>query len=258
MRTNTVRQRLRAGGSTVGCFLGLGSTSLAEMFSQAGFDWLVVETEHNGLDSAEIEAMLMAMNGSDVVPLVRVPSSDHVFVQRALDLGAMGIVVPMIRSVSEAEAVVRASRYPPAGTRSFGPLRAARYSLDYADYLARANDNILVVLIIETVEAIQAIDELARVPGVDAFWLGTFDLCLSLGLNPLELPHREIDVIIERILSLGRATGVAIGQNGFTPALVRQRLEEGYRMVGFGPDYQLLAPLLDEGVRAFRGAVRPE
>jgi 4-hydroxy-2-oxoheptanedioate aldolase len=251
MRTNAARQRLLAGGSTIGCFLGLGSPALAEMFSHAGFDWLVIETEHNGLDSAEIEAMLMAMNGSEVVPLVRVPSSDHVFIQRALDLGAMGIVVPMIRSVSEAEAVVRASRYPPAGTRSFGPLRAARYSLDHADYLARADDNILVVLIIETAEAVESIYELAHVPGVDAFWLGTFDLCLSLGLNPLELPHPEIDTVVERVLANARDAGVAVGQNAFTPALVRQRLEEGYRMIGFGPDYQLLAPLLQDGVRAF-------
>jgi 2-keto-3-deoxy-L-rhamnonate aldolase RhmA len=254
VRTNTVRERLAAGGTALGSFLGLGSPAVAELCSHAGLDWLVIETEHNGLDSAEIEEMLRATSGSDVVPLVRVPSSDHVYIQRALDMGALGVVVPMIRSVAEAEAVVRATRYPPAGTRSFGPLRASRYSFDNADYLARANDNVLVVLILETVEAAAALEEIARVPGVDALWLGTFDLCLGLGLNPLELPHAEVDEIVERTLRVGRETGVAIGQNAYTPALVGERLAEGYRMIGFGPDYALLAGAFREGVAAFAAA----
>ena len=198
MRRNTVKERLARGEATLGCFLGLGSPTLAELFAQAGFDWLVIETEHNALDTAEIQTMLMAINGTDAVPLVRVPKLDHVAIQRALDVGAMGVVVPLVRSAAEVEAVVRATRYPPVGRRSFGPLRASRYGLDNASYLAEADDNMLVVVILETLEAVAELDEIARVDGLDGIWLGLFDLCLAMGLDPLQLPHPEIDEVIAR------------------------------------------------------------
>ncbi len=255
MRRNQVRAKLAAGEATLGCFLGLGSPTVAELFARAGLDWLVIETEHNGLDSAEVQTMLMALNATDVVPIVRVPNSDQVFIQRALDMGAMGVVVPMIRSAAEAAAVVSACRYPPEGRRSFGPLRASHYSFDNADYLENANDNILVILILETQEAVEELDAIARVPGVDGLWLGTFDLCLSYGLNPLELPHPQIDEIVRNVLEVGRKAGIAVGQNAALPSDIPERLREGYRMVGFGPDYALLARALGDGTRAFKDAV---
>ena len=150
MKTNWVRQKLRAGQPTIGCFLGLSSPNVAELLAHAGFDWLVIETEHNSLDSAEIEHMLMAISSTETIPLVRIPSSNHVFIQRALDMGALGILVPFVKTVEEAEAIVKATRFPPHGTRSWGPLRASSYTLDTEDYFYRANDNILIALILET------------------------------------------------------------------------------------------------------------
>lgn len=249
-----MRTRLASKRATIGAFLGLGSPTVAELFANAGFDWLVIETEHNALDSAEIQSMLMAMNGTDAIPLVRVPNSSAVFTQRALDMGAMGVVIPMIKSADEARAVVRATRYPPEGGRSFGPLRASRYSFDNEEYLKHANQNILVVLIIETKEAAEDLDHIVRVPGVDALWIGTYDLCLSYGLNPIEQPHRQIDQIIERILALGDSAGIAVGQNAFSPNSIQERLAQGYRMIGFGPDYNLLATLLTQGIAAFKAS----
>ena len=184
MKTNQVREKLRAGKTSLGCFVGLGSPNAAELLAHAGFEWLIIETEHSALDSAEIEHMLMAINGAEAVPIVRVPSADPVYIQRALDFGAMGIMVPMVKTVEEAQAVVRATRYPPAGTRGYNPLRAAHYSFDSKDYFYRANDNLLVALILETKEAVQSLEAIASVPGVDVLFLGPFDLCLSLGLDP--------------------------------------------------------------------------
>ena len=119
---------------------------------------LVIETEHNGLDSAEVEHMLRAVDTTDAVPIVRVPSANPVYIQRALDLGGMGILVPLVRSAAEAEAIVRATRFPPHGSRSWGPLRASRYTFDNRDYMDRANENILVALILETREAVEQLD----------------------------------------------------------------------------------------------------
>ncbi len=255
MRTNTVREKLKAGKATLGCFIGLGSPTVGELLAHAGFEWLVVETEHNGLDSAEIQHMLMALNGTDTIPLVRIPSANPVFIQRALDIGALGIVVPLVRTAAEAEAIVRATRYPPQGTRSFGALRGSGYTFDNADYFYRANDNILVILILETREAIENIEAIAAVPGIDALMFGYFDLCLSYGLDPMKQPFPQIDAITERVLALGKRAGIAIGATANTPEGLKQLAERGYRLLAYGPDYTLLANAVRPAIASFRAGI---
>jgi 4-hydroxy-2-oxoheptanedioate aldolase len=252
VKDNAVLSKLRGGEATLGCFVGLGSPNVVELLGHAGLDWLALETEHNGLDSAEVEHLLRAADTTPAVPIVRVPSAEHVYIQRALDMGAQGIMVPLVRSAAEAAAIVRATRYPPVGARSFGPLRASHYGLDNADYLARANDNMLVSLIIETREGVENIDAIAAVPGVDALYMGLFDLCLGLGLNPLQLPLPEIDVAIERVLIAGQRHGVAVGQGAATPDGVVKLRSQGFTFIGYGPDYALLAASARAGVEAFR------
>jgi 4-hydroxy-2-oxoheptanedioate aldolase len=252
VHTNSVLTKLRYGEATLGCFVGLGSPNVVELLGHAGLDWLVLETEHNGLDAAGVEHLLRATSGTQAVPIVRVPSAQHVFIQRALDMGALGVMVPLVRSVAEVEAIVRATRYPPQGTRSFGPLRASHYGFDNADYLNRANANILVALIIETREALEDIDAIAGVPGVDVLYLGLFDLCLSLGLNPLHMPLPEIDTAIAEVLRAGRRHGVAVGNGAATPDGVVALRAQGFSFIGFGPDYALLANAARAGVEAFR------
>src|SRR4051794_41044869 len=221
MRNNQVRERLRDGRPTIGSFIGLGSPNVAELMAHAGFDWLVIETEHNALDTAETQHMLMAMSGTDVVPIVRLPSMSPVYIQRALDIGAMGIVVPLVRTAAEARAVVSATRYPPPGTRSFGALRASHYTYDNEDYFARANDQILTVFIIETREALDNLDEIAAVEGVDVLFIGPADLSIALGESPLNPASDSLEVATRRILELGRRHGVAVGGGASTPDTLR-------------------------------------
>lgn len=251
MRTNFVRENLQKGRATFGCFVGMGSPTVAELLAHAGCEWALIEMEHNGLDMAEVEHMLMAMNGADTIPLVRIPSSDPVFIQRALDIGAMGIAVPMVKTAAEAEAIVRASRYPPQGTRSFGPLRASRYTIDYEEYFQHANDNVLVMLIIETVEAVENLEEIASVPGIDVLFIGAFDMCLSMGLNPFDLPLPEIEAVAARALAVGRSCNVAVGGGVGSPEELRQRAAEGFTFLSYGPDYMLLLGSIRPGVEAF-------
>lgn len=252
MRTNWVRERLLAGQRACGCFLGMGSPHVAELLAHAGFDWLLIEMEHNALDMAQVEHMLMAMNGTETVPLVRVPSSDPIFIQRALDIGGMGIFVPMVRTVEEAQAIVSASRYPPQGTRSFGPLRASNYTHNYEEYFNRANDNILITLIIETKEAVENMKAIAAVPGIDVLYIGMFDLCLSLGLNPFEMPFPETDEVIERALAIGRRGDAVAGIGEGTPNAFRERAAQGFTFLGYGPDYGLLTSAARAGLDAFK------
>ena len=252
MRKNWVRQKTRAGQPTLGAMLGLGSPNAAELMAQAGYDWLVVETEHNGLDSAQVEHMLMAMNGTRTIPVVRLPAADPVAIQKALDVGAMGVLLPMVRTAAEAEAIVRATRYPPEGRRGFGPLRASQYTMDYPDYLASANDNTLVLLILETTDALDNLEEIAAVPGVDGLLFGLFDLCLDMGLNPMDMPLPEIDAAIEQALAQCRRADMALGIGCGMATELQQRLDQGFTLPLYGTDYMLLGTAARAGVEAFR------
>jgi 4-hydroxy-2-oxoheptanedioate aldolase len=250
MRSNWVREKLRAGTPSVGSFMGLGSPLVAEMLAHAGFDWLVIETEHNGMDMAQVQQMLMAMSGTETIPIVRVPSTDPVFIQRALDVGALGIVVPRIRSAAEAEAVVAQTRYPPHGERSFGPLRASHYSLDYHDYMERANDNILVALIYETRDAVDNVEAIAAVPGVDALYVGPFDLGLELGTDPRRGIEPPVDAAIEKMLRACKAHGVAAGMGDPSAAQLATWRDRGCTMLGLGPDYAMFLGVAREQLAA--------
>ena len=252
MRDNWVRKKLNRGEPTIGCYLGLGSPHIAELLAHAGFDWLVLETEHSAVDIAQVEHMMMAMSRTETIPIVRLMNAETIVIQRALDAGALGILVPMVRAAVDVETIVKNTRYPPAGIRSFGPLRASQYSKDYASYARQANDNILVSVIVETPDAIENVEAIAAVPGLDAMFLGLFDLSNAYGLDPLELPHPEIDAAIARTLKAGQANGVAVGTGCSTAEDLILRKREGFTFLAFGSDYTLLARGARTGLDAFR------
>jgi len=157
-------------------------------------------------------------------------------------IGALGIAVPMVKTAAEAEAIVQASRYPPHGRRSFGPLRASNYTIDYEGYFAGANDNTLVVLMLETREAFDDFEAICAVPGVDAVYAGRFDLSLSLGLNPMQedsIP--PIEEALERALAIGRENGVAMGYGCGSAEELRMRVEQGFTFLCYATDYNLIA-----------------
>ena len=251
MKDNRVRQLVKGGKPAIGCFLGLGSPAVAELMGLGGMDWLVIETEHNGLDSAEVQHMLMAIGNTDAVPIVRVPNRDQVYIQRALDMGAMGILVPGVRTAEEARAIVSYTRFPPVGVRSWGPLRASAYTLDNDDYLERANENILVSLILETKDAVENLDEICAVPGIDVLTIGPWDLSLELGLDPRQLPLPEVEEISVQALEVARNHGVEIGVSANTPDGLRERLAQGFTFIQYGPDYGLVAASVTAGLAAF-------
>lgn len=232
--------------------MGLGSPHVAELLGAVGFDWLIIECEHNAVDIGRVEHMLMAIQGTGAVPIVRLPSADPVWIQRALDVGAMGIIVPLVRSAAEARAIVAATRYPPAGKRSYGGLRASRYTLQGADYFEQANDNLIVMLILETREAVEDLENIMRVEGVDAIYMGPMDLSLSLGLNPLAQPHPEVEAIIDRTIALGKILGVGVGSVYGSAEQLKAHAERGFTLLGF-TDYLLLAGAAKHALGTVRG-----
>ena len=252
MFTNKVRRKILRGECSVGCFMGLGSPNAAELLANSGLEWLVIETEHSAVDIPQTERILMAIKGTDTVPLVRLPAHDKVWIQRSLDIGAMGIVVPLVRTPAEAAEVVSATRFPPEGTRGYGPFRAAQYGYNAEEYFRTANENIIVSLIIETKEMVENLEEIASAPGIDVIHLGPMDLCLSLGLDPFKQPHKEVEEIIERMLEVSEKTGVAIGNHAFSPEQLIEQRKRGFKFISYAQDNAMIFQAVNAAMAALK------
>lgn len=233
MKANHVRAKLKRGAPSVGTWLTLPDPVAARLMARVGFDWLTVEMEHAPINLETAVQSLAVIAAEGVAPLVRVPWNTGENIKRVLDNGAWGIVVPMVNSRAEAEAAVAAARYPPLGQRSVGgQLHAASFDTDPATYYARANEEILVVLMIEHVRAIQAADDICRVPGVDVVFIGPNDLCNSMGKAPVfDSPDREFVEAVAHVLTTARKHGVTPGIHVLDAPAAQRRIQEGFQFI---------------------------
>ena len=173
---NLLKEKLKKGQPVIGTFVSLGHPDVTESLSRLGFDFLILDGEHAPMGLETMQMMMQAMNGSNCTPVVRPQWNDMVIIKRVLDIGAHGVLVPWVNAKEEAEYAVRACKYPPEGLRGCGPRRAALFD---PDYLKTANDEVLVVVQIETREAVRNIDDILSVKGIDACYIGPFDLSMS-------------------------------------------------------------------------------
>ena len=253
MRSNKVLANLRSGRPAIGTFLALGSTLGAEQLAHTGFDWLVIEREHHAIGTGLTQQLLQAISTTETVPLVRVPEADTLEIRSALDMGAYGVVVPMVNSVEQAATVVRAGRYPPEGARGVGGARRTLYG--GADYVAKANDEIALIVMIEHRDAVENCEEILAVPGIDAWFLGPSDLCLSMGLDPVWDPqYPEYREAVDHVLQAGKRAGVPGGMHT-TPARAAEVVEAGFLFVAVGYDISFMASGAAEALAAARAAV---
>jgi 4-hydroxy-2-oxoheptanedioate aldolase len=233
MKQNHVRAKLKRGESSVGTWLTLPDTVAARLMARVGFDWLTVELEHTPINLETAADSFALIAGSHCVPLARVPWNTGENIKRVLDTGAYGIVVPMVNSREEAEAAVRAARYQPLGERSIGgQMHAANFDTDPATYYARANEEILVVLMIEHIRAIEAAEEILSVPGVDVAFIGPNDLTNSMGRPPVfDSDDKEFKEAVARILRIAKKCGVAPGIHVLDAEAAQRRIKEGFQFI---------------------------
>ncbi len=233
MKTNSVRAKLRSGESSVGTWLALPDPIFAKLMSSTGFEWLTVELEHSHATIETAALCFPIIAASDCVPLARVPYNSVENIKRVLDTGAWGIVVPMVNSRAEAEAVVKAARYRPQGERSVGgQLHAANFATDAGTYYAKANDEILIVLMAEHVDAIENIDDILSVPGIDAVFIGPNDLHASMGFAPaFDSEDPTFNAALKKVYTSALAHGVAPGIHVADAAQAQRRLDEGWKMI---------------------------
>lgn len=207
----SLKQRLKSGDRTVGAFLQTMSPVAAEILAASGFDWLIVDLEHAPGDFANLQAQVQAMNGSGVVPFARAPWNDMVAIKRILDTGVTGVLVPYVNDRAEAQAAVAATKYPPWGVRGVaGSPRAAGYGRNTRAYLAAANAETIVVVAVETTQAVENLDEILAVDGVDGVFIGPMDLASSMGYlgDPSQPAVTEVIARIEqKVLASGRFLG---------------------------------------------------
>jgi 4-hydroxy-2-oxoheptanedioate aldolase len=233
MRANHVKRRLAAGEPSIGTWLSLPSPEAAEYVSHLGFDWLVIDAEHNPIDIRTLAQMFAAMAASLTAPMVRIPWNSAENFKRVLDAGAWGVVVPMVNSREEAEEAVSAARYYPDGTRSVG---GGRFPMSFSgnadEYRRNANDQILVVLQIEHIQGVENADAILSVPGVDACFIGPNDLAASMGLGlgvPLESEDPRLMEAIAEIRNACLRNGVAPGIHTSGAVGANQRIAEGFQ-----------------------------
>lgn len=250
---NKVKEAWKAGKAVVNGWLAIPSAFSAEMFSQAGWDSVTVDMQHGVQDYLSCVACFQGMQPHGVTPMVRVPWNEPGIVGKVLDAGAYGVICPMVNTAEQARNLVSYCKYPPQGTRSNGPIRAGIYG-EGGNYQKTANDEILVIPMIETQEALDNLEAILDVPGIDGIYVGPSDLGLSLGLAPkLDREEPEILRIYERLIKETSKRGIAAGLHNGTAAYARRMIDMGFKLVTIANDVGLMMMAARAAVKEARG-----
>lgn len=240
----------------LGGWCAIPSAISAEVLGVVGFDWVVIDAQHGLIDYHDLPVMIPALSNAGVPAIVRVPWNEPSVIMKALDAGAQGVIVPMVNSPEEARAAAEACRFPPHGIRSWGPARPTLYAPDYTP--DTANRQVICAVMVETVTAVERIDEILAVPGIDAVFVGPSDLGISAGFlpsaDPVDPEHvRLIRAALKACQSRGIIAGIACGN----AALARRWRDEGFRMLALPSDMSLLSAAAEQVLRDAGGGVTP-
>lgn len=242
-----LKKKLAQRELTIGSWLSWGFSPMTEVMTQAGFEWLVIDLEHTAIDYAEAHQMIQTIDLAGCVPLVRVGSNDPLIIKRVLDCGAEGILVPMVNSAEEAQRAVDAAYYPPRGKRGVGLSRAQGYGVDFHAYRERSFEQTVVVVQIEHICAVENLESILSVDGVDAFIIGPFDLSGSLN-QPGNFDHPDVQEALNRVKKVMRTSEKPGGYHVVHTHHdeLRQCIDEGYRFIAYGDDMVIFAEKIRE------------
>ena len=251
-----LKDKLFAGEPCIGTWIDFRDPTVAELLAGSGFDFFIIDSEHSPQDIETIQMNIMACKGTTVTPMVRVAWNDAVMIKRVLDVGAAGVLVPMIRTAQDAKAAVAACMYPPKGIRGFGPRRPSNYERDAAEYIRTANDNIAVWVQIEHIDAIKNLGEIAAVDGLSGMFIGANDLSGSMGILG-QSGHPDVQAAIARVLAVGKAAGLPVGIGGpAKPEVAKSWFDRGMSFVTMGSDQSILVAYCDAAVKDLRQLLR--
>ncbi|NYT84815.1 HpcH/HpaI aldolase family protein [Pollutimonas harenae] len=254
MRYNTIKALLRANKTVVNAWASIPSSFCAEVIANCGFDAVTVDLQHGMIDYAQMLSMFQAISTTNTIPLGRPSGSNAVEIMRILDAGAYGVICPQVDTADIARSVVAACRYPPLGARSYGPPRGLLYG--GADYFAHANDEILIFIMIESKQAVENLDEILDVPGVDGVFIGPNDLSLSYGGGVGCNPQGEVSDIIDMIRTKTAARGLATGIYCADGVMCQMRIHQGFQLVNPGNDAGVLKSAFEVQLSTIQNCVQ--
>jgi 4-hydroxy-2-oxoheptanedioate aldolase len=253
MRANTIRDIWRRGGCVLNGWLHIPNAFSTELMAHQGWDSLTIDLQHGVVDYAAAVGMLQAIATTATMPLARVPWNEPGIIMKMLDAGCFGIICPMINTRADCEAFVGACRYAPRGYRSYGPLRAALYA--GPEYVARAEQLVITMAMIETRQAVANIAEIAQTPGLDALYIGPNDLGQSLGFGAnMDPTEPEVLAAIDHVVSTARQHSLVVGMHTGSAEYARHMAAKGMQFLTIGSDSRLLAAAAQRTVADFRGA----
>jgi len=253
MRENTVKRRLADGGVALGTMVfGFPTAGVVRAAASAGADFVVLDQEHTGFGTDTIRELLVAARSTTLMPFVRVPALEYHLIARVLDVGAMGVMLPMVSSVEQAEEIVAAVCYPPAGRRGFGLMDTAdRDPAGAAETMRRAEEAVLAIAQIETAEGVESAAAIAAVDGIDSLWIGQSDLSNSLGI-PGDFEHTAFHQAVATVREACERHGKALAIMATSIEDGRARLAQGFRLVAYSGDSRIYADALRAGLDALR------
>ncbi len=223
---------------------------MAELLSQAGFDWLFIDMEHTSLGVKDVQRILQAV-GKEFPCLVRVPTMDEAWIKKVLESGPAGIIIPHVNTPEEVEKILRWSKYPPEGTRSIGISRAQDYGLNLQEYMEKANEMIAVVPQVEHIEAVKNLESFVKIPGLSAIFVGPYDLSGSVGkLGKVKDP--EVHGMIQNVQTICSKTGIVTGIFGVDAEEVNPYIKIGYSLVAVGMDTSHVSKSVQQTLHALR------
>jgi 2-dehydro-3-deoxyglucarate aldolase/4-hydroxy-2-oxoheptanedioate aldolase len=229
-----IRARLQKGDTLIGTLITIPAPEIAEIMAEIGYDWLFIDTEHGSFDAQSAQGILQAVDHRCPCVL-RVPTNDEVWIKKALDIGAAGIIAPGVNSAEEAERIVRMCKYPPRGTRGVGIGRAHKYGLKFKEYVANANDETAVILQAENTNAVENIAEIVQVPDIDAVLIGPYDLSASMGKMG-HINDAEVQAAIASVMECCREAGVPLGIFADSAESAAPFIKQGYTLVAISTD----------------------
>jgi len=256
MKTNPVKKKLQAGGTAFGTMVfEFATTGIARLAAGAGAEFVIFDMEHTGWTLETIRMLMATSHGEDFLPMVRVPATEYHFLARALDVGARGLMVPMVESVEQARLIVQSTKYPPMGRRgaAFGVAHDDYQGGDAIAKMRSANDEILLIAQIETVRGLDNLDAIAAEPGIDVLWIGHHDLTNSMGI-PGQFDHPRYLEAVERVVDAVKRNGKSAGFMAPTIEMGQALLRQGFRILAYGGDLWIYQQALRHGIAALRAS----
>jgi 2-keto-3-deoxy-L-rhamnonate aldolase RhmA len=245
----TLKEKLKSGHLTLGSWITIAHPAIAEIMSNVGFDWLVVDLEHSVITIREAEELIRVIELSGVTPLVRLTSNDQNQIKRVMDSGSHGVIVPMVKTAEDAQSAVNSVRYPVKGNRGIGLARAQGYGIRFKEYLKWQEEGSIVIIQIEHIEAVNNIEEILSVDGVDGFIIGPYDLSGSMGI-PGQLQHKSLLKAIGHVHSVANKMNIPGGIHIVEPDAqeLQLKINEGNKFIAYSVDIRMLDTAARNGI----------